>query len=291
MRVISRRAIEFACNSKACAPPPVGTGGSGGGGSKRSYASDKLKAAGASGPHLDIEWAPQSEGSLTLKGVVTTTGGRKFAVEWDEFDIGPKTADQIIDQYAKLLDTYPDAPAIPLALGLDAAKNMFSKVYSDDPYYVNQLDGLHERATGYVVNDLDTKAPLMMAYSNVIDDRRSLLKIPESWGQGTRGLTNDQAREYIVSHEFGHVVQQHAMSRMTQGQRTMLDLDASELRGKKAERVVDIGNYGRSNNAEMFAESFAVQTHGLVSKDGSFLRDVTDPYLGGSPPRQVEWTS
>lgn len=32
VRIISTRALEFACNSKACAPPPVGRGGSGNGG-------------------------------------------------------------------------------------------------------------------------------------------------------------------------------------------------------------------------------------------------------------------
>lgn len=263
-------------------------------GGRSSYGSDKLARAGAKGPRLNIDWETSPDGK-TLRGVVTTIGGRKFPVEWDEFDIGPRAADQVIDQYAKLLDLYPEVRAVPLALGTDAAVSVFKEVFSDDPYNVGKIRQIHDpsgsKPTGYVINSTITRAPLMMAYTSQIDMGRGLMKSqPENWGKNARTLTNDQAREYIVSHEFGHVVQQQAISQMSPGQQKQLDTKIARQLTISKDRE-DIGTYGASKEQELFAEAFAMQTHSLQGRDASFLRDVTDPYTGGAPVRTVEWTS
>lgn len=297
MLVRGRRTIEFACNSKACAPPPVGTGGSGGGGMSVSkmaglqYGQNRLKRSRSSGPMPDVDWQTGAHrtGDEPMKGVVTTPGGRKYPVAWDEFDVGPKAARDVINQYSKMLDLYPEMDAVPLALGRSANIATFKATYSDDPYHVGQFESIIDDgrgAVGFVVNRTATAQAVMMGYTNRIGSD-NLLERPEMWGAATRGLTNEQRLQYVVTHEVGHMVYQHWAMRATAGQKAVEDIRLDGVR-KRLSGSTDVGDYGRTNNDEMIAESFAMQSHGLTNT--SILRDVTDFLLAGAPPRRVEWT-
>ena len=255
------------------------------------YGQNRLKRSRSNGPMPDVDWnnGVSREGDAPLKGVVTTPGGRKYPVAWDEFDVGPKAARDVINQYSKMLDLYPEMDPVPLAIGRSANIATFKATYSDDPYHVGQFENIindDRGAVGFVVNRTATSQAVMMGYTNKIGSD-NLLEHPEMWGAATRGLTNDQRLQYIVTHEVGHMVYQHWAMRATAGQKAVEDIRLDGVR-KQMVLSTDVGNYGRVNNDEMIAESFAMQSHGLANT--SRLRDVTDFLLAGAPPRRVEWT-
>jgi hypothetical protein len=303
MRVVSRRAIEFACNSKACAPPPVGTGGSGDGtgghgdGTAKGYgglgyANSKLSKSRAPGADPNIEWMPEgSDANASLKGIVTTPGGRKYAVSWDEFSIGPRTAKIMINQYSALLDAYPDAPAVPLGLGRNGVHDIVARVFGGDPFYRNVYDGHMDKATAFAVHDRDTQRPLFMGVSGKADRENMLAQNPNQWGEETRKIDSTQEKQYIISHEFGHILDAQARSQLSPNERRQLNSTQSIQLENITLDSFSIGGYGKSSPLEMVAEAFAVQTHGLAGREGLQLQQVTNFMLDGKAPKQLDWQS
>lgn len=303
---------DFACYSKECAPPPVGKGGSGTGGSdindlvaqvattgNSDYANSKLSKSRAPGADPKIEWIDVKNGAAAdefpMIGAVTTPGGRMYGVAWDEFDVGPQTAKIMINQYSALLDAYPEVPNVPLAIGRTAIHNVVMKNYGTDPYYREQFDVITEKAAAFVNRDADTYEPLFIAVT-ARADRPMFDASPHSWGVETRKLDYDQQRQYIMTHEFGHVLDFSKRSRMTPNQRKAVDRDIAYglVDAKRAgPALTDIGFYGKSQPSEFTAESFAVMTHGLTTSrlNRDFMYPAIKHMIDDRDYPQLEWQS
>lgn len=299
----SKGAIEFACNSKACAPPPVGKGGSGdGGGSGHGdgtakgygglgYANSKLSKSRAPGADPNVSWVEEgSDTNKPLIGIGTTPGGRRFPIAWDEFSVGPQTAKIVINQYAKLLDLYPDVPAIPIGIGSKGIDNVIEAKFGKDPYYKHSFADAKAKAAGFAVHDRATSQPLFVAFTGRMD-QRMVTEVPEQWGTATRTLNHAQERQYIVTHEFGHMLDATARMGMAPVQKLKLDSGLEKTRQEAELFVTDIGNYGKKQTIELTAEAFAVQSHGLAKSDSEILRKATDHMLDGKAPKPIEWES
>lgn len=229
-----------------------------------------------------------SDANKPLLGIGITPGGRRFPIAWDEFDVGPQSAKIIINQYAKLLDMYPDVPAIPIGIGSKGIDNIIEAKFGKDPYYKHAYAEAKAKAAGFAVHDAQTMQPLFVAFTRKMDERMVTL-YPDQWGTETRKLNHTQERQYIVTHEFGHMLDATSRMGMAPVQRLKLDSGLERTRKEAELYVTDIGNYGKKQTIELTAEAFAVQSHGLVRNDSEILRKATDHMLDGKAPKPIEW--
>jgi hypothetical protein len=141
---------------------------------------------------------------------------------------------------------------------------------------------------GYVIMGVNTVHINPQVASGAAADKFGAGGAAAQQGHFMPASKSTAGQQYVITHELGHVLDGHNRDTSAKGSRTpsgfeLPDVPREDVSTLTRQFAGELSKYGRTNNAEAYAEAFAQWTHG--GPGSSAVADAFARRFGWAPPK------